>query len=315
MRRTALVALVLVPAVAFGGFRVSSFKKETKLGANFWNAASALDSKPDTCWMVDPESDNVGEWFEVDLPRSEVDKLGLIIGWAKDDKTFKDYPRIKAAKVELFGDDKSEDVKVGEATVTFEDKMGMQFVDLPDTKVGGEITGGKARITVTEVYPGEDYPNLAVSEVLIQLKDSEVPQTAIAFKTAPPETTGHDAMMMTDGNPATFWAGAGDGLSFQIRAEGYGVSAIGLQPGPITQSRPKTVVVTVNDLPTTYTMPDMKPTDKPTVQWITLPSVVGYTGSAWGNIDVKIVDSYAGTKDPNIAIGELKLKYTNYEAL
>ena len=140
MRRLAIVSLVLfVSASALAsGFRASSFKKETRLGANFWNIASALDGKLDTCWMVDPESENVGEWFEVDVPRSEVDKLGLVIGWAKDEATFKDYARIKTVKVEMFGDAKAEDTKVAEATIAFEDKMEMQWVELPDTKVGSD---------------------------------------------------------------------------------------------------------------------------------------------------------------------------------
>lgn len=316
MRRLVFAALLLPAVAAASGFRASSFKKETRLGANYWNAAAALDSQPETCWMVDPESENVGEWFEVDVPRSEIDKLGLITGWAKDEATFKDYPRVKAAKVEIFGDGKTEDAKVAEAMVSFEDKLGMQFVDLPDTKVGSDMYGGKLRFTVTEVYPGEDYPNLAVSEVLVQLKDLDVPSTAIAFKVPPPETDGHDAMMMTDKAPGTFWAGAGEGITFGVRAEGYGVSSLGLTQAPITQARPKTIEVTVSDVPATFTLPDYaKPTDKPIVTWVPLPSRVGYTGSAWGTITIKIIDTYPGTKDQNVAIGELELKYTNFESL
>ena len=103
MRRSALaVTLLLLPAVALAGFRASTFKKETKLGADTWNAASALDGKLESCWMVDPESENVGEWFEVDVPKSTVDKLGLVIGWQRDDKTFKDYGRVKTVRVSIF---------------------------------------------------------------------------------------------------------------------------------------------------------------------------------------------------------------------
>lgn len=316
MRRLAFVSLVLLPAVALAsGFRASSFKKETRLGANYWNIASALDGKMDTCWMVDPESENVGEWFEVDVPRSEVDKLGLVIGWAKDEATFKDYARIKAVKVEMFGDAKAEDVKVGEATIAFEDKMGMQWIELPDTKVGGEITGGKVRVTVTEVYGGEDYPNLAVSELIVGLKEMDVPSTAIPFRTEPPSVAGHAAAMMTDNNPATFWSGTGDGLEFDIRPEGYGVSSLGIVPGPAGSARPKTVEITVSDITVSVTLPEPKAGEKPVPTWVNLPSVVGYTGSAWGTIHIKLIDSYPGPKDPNVAIGELKLRYTAYEAL
>lgn len=316
MRRSLVFAALLIPAVASAGFRVSSFKKETKLGANTWNAASALDSHVESCWMVDPESENVGEWFELDLPRSEVDKLGLIVGWGKDESTFKDYARVKSAKVEIFGDTKADDVKVGEATVTFEDKPGMQIVELPDTKVGGEITGGKLKITVTEVYPGEDYPNLAVSEILAVLKETDVPAGVTVIKTPPAEAPGHDAMMLLDGSPTTFWsAPAGESLEMELRAEGYGLSSVGILPAPLASTRPKTVEVTVNDYAVTVSLPEPKAGEKLAPVWVNLPSVVGYTGSAWGNLHVKVIDTWAPAKDPNVAIAEIKLRYTNYEAL
>jgi hypothetical protein len=314
MRRTLLVAsaLVLVPAVALAGFRVSSFKKETKLGANYWNAAAALDSKLESCWMVDPESANVGEWFEIDLPKGTVDKLSLVIGWQRDESTFKDYPRIKTVKVEIFGSESDESAKVGEQLLTFEDKMDWQTMDLPDTPIGGEISGGRVRITVVDVYPGEDYPNLAVSEVLVRMKDQDVSKEAVRMVTPPAASaTGHDAPLMLDGDAKTYWAsGAAGEASFQIKAEGFGVSSIGIQPGPLTSARPKTIEIQTNDNTVTYTM-----ADKPELQWFELPSLVGYTGSSWGPVTVTVKDTYPGKTDQNASITDVKLRYTNYEAI
>ena len=78
MRRF-LAMVLLVPALAYAGYEASSFKKEDKLGKNYWNAPSALDSKTETCWQVDPEQDNAGQWISVDVPSgTDVDKLGMI---------------------------------------------------------------------------------------------------------------------------------------------------------------------------------------------------------------------------------------------
>ena len=60
------------------------------MGANFYNAQAALDGKPDTCWMLPGESENVGEHIIIDIPRIEVDKIGLVVGFAKAEGTFLD---------------------------------------------------------------------------------------------------------------------------------------------------------------------------------------------------------------------------------
>jgi len=306
-----VLAAVAVPVAAFAGFRASSFKKETHLGANYWNAAAALDNKLDTCWMVDPESENKGEWFEVDIPKSTVDKLALVVGWDKDADTFHDYPRIKSVRVEVFGTPADETAKVGEANLTFEDKEGWQTVDMPDFDVGSDITGGKVRFTVTDFYPGEDYPNLGVSEVLVKLKESDVDKGNIKFTTPPPAATGHDSAMMTDGNAKTWWASAAPGeQTFDVKAGGFGISSVGIVAGPLTSARPKTVDMTVNDQTVTCNL-----ADKPEVQWCELPALTGYTGSSWGAITVDVKDTYPGKTDQNVGITELQLRSTNYEAL
>jgi hypothetical protein len=307
-----LVALLLVPAVAYGGFRASSFKKETRLGANYWNAASALDGNVQTCWQVDPEAENAGQWFEIDLPKSEVDKLGMITGWEKDEESRKDFPRVKSVRIELFGSAENEEARVLEHNLTFEDKAGWQVLDLPDTPVGGELHGGRARITITDVYAGDDYPNLAVSEIVVHLKEKDVAKEAVKLKTAPTSAaSGHDGEKLVDGDPRTYWAADGQGEQvFEVRAEGFGVSAIGIVSGNTGFGRPKTIEVTSNDITVKHTL-----ADKGDVQWLTLPGVVGYTGSAWGGVAVKVIDSYPGKSGPGPAISDVKLRFTNFEGI
>ena len=56
MHRALATLLALgVATPAFAGFEASSFKSESKLGKNYWNAGAALDMRSETCWQVDPE--------------------------------------------------------------------------------------------------------------------------------------------------------------------------------------------------------------------------------------------------------------------
>jgi hypothetical protein len=312
MWRYALLALV-VPSVALGGFRSSSFKKETRLGADYWNVASALDGNLETCWMIDPEAESVGQWVEIDLPKSEVDKLAVVTGWSKDDSVFSDYGHLKSVRVELFTKADAQDMegtRVLEHTLTFEDKAGWQVVDMPDTAVGSEFFGGRMRMTVTEVYEGQDYPYLAVSEVLVHLKEMDA---KAAFRNEPTNSSDdHPADMMVDGNAKTYWMSSDDGAgtTFQVGADGFGLARLGIVPGPTSHARPKTVKIIAADVERTVTLADSTET-----QWIQLPSVIGYTGSAWGIVDVTVVDTYPGKSSSQLAIGDLELKATNYEGL
>ena len=313
MKLHRLVGLfVVMPSVAFAGFQVSSFKKEHKLGENYWNVASALDGKAETCWMVDPEGENIGQWLEVDLPKGEVDNLRMNIGWDKDEKSFTNYARVKAARVEVFTQANSTDTtgtKVLEHTVNFEDKSGWQVIDLPNTKVGSEFFGGRMRLTITEIYEGRDYPYLAMSDVLVGM--AEMDAKNISFREEPTGAAeGHDSAMMMDGNAKTFWASeaSGDGQRFRVQAEGFGVSSIGLTAGPDTHARAKTVEVVAADIVKQVTLEN-----NDQVQWVELPAPIGYTGSAWGAVEVTVVDTYAGKSSPSLGIAEVVLKATNYE--
>ena len=49
------------------------------------------------------------------------------------------------------------------------------------------------------------------------------------------------------------------------------------------------------------------------MQFFTLPAVVGYTGSAWGEVVVKVLESYPGSSSDSVGIADIKLKATNYD--
>lgn len=309
MRHAPLVLLLsLMPAVAFGGFRASSFKKESRLGESTFSASAALDGNAETCWQVDPENENVGSWFEVDLPKGSIDKVQLMVGWEASEEHFQDYARIKTLKLELF-DEAQDDKIVLEHSLTFADQRGYQTLDVPDAAVGNEIFGGRLRLTVVETFPGKDYPNLAVSELLVRMLEYDAP---VALKVAPPsEAPGHGGDLLIDDNLKTFWA-SGEvptGSTFTVEADGFGVSTIGVAQGPKTHARPKTIAIEANDQTRTFVMED-----KPGLQWFEVPAIIGYTGSGWGAVKLMVVDTYEGAA-PNVGIAEVKLKATNYGGL
>ncbi|MCB9672919.1 MAG: hypothetical protein H6734_25840 [Alphaproteobacteria bacterium] len=299
---TAAAASLLCTS-ALAGYGSSSEKKDSRFGEGAFAISAALDSNLETAWQCNPEQDNVGQWLQIDIPTAGVDKIALVTGWAKSEDTFKDYARVKSATVEVFskGIGGGEE-KIGEQKVSFKDEMGWQIVDLNDMKISGEL-GGSVKLTVNEVYPGVDYPNLAIGEMRVHLV--EFPAETLMLAEDPPAADDkHEAPNMLDGKATTFFFAQGNSLTMTAKAGGYGLSSVGIQAGPPTHARPKTVVLKANDAEIKHVIPE----NAKGMQWLLLPTIVGYTGSAWGGVEIQIVDSWPGTKAENpLAIAELKV--------
>src|SRR5690606_2151585 len=115
--------------------------------------------------------------------------------------------------------------------------------------------------------------------------------------------------MLVDGQPRTFWAADGAHEAIMaFKAPGYGLASIGIQPGPKPYARPKTIEITANDMTTTITLED-----KAELQWHLLPVIVGYTGGAWGDVQVKVIDVYPGDVGKGVAISEVKINAATIE--
>ncbi len=297
--------LFCLPAVAYAGATASAFKPEHRKGANYYNAQSAVDSNEETCWMVPGESPNRGEWIMLDIPKATVDKIGMNVGWTMSDETFSDYARVKSIKAEAFSlNDRQELSPTGSAVASYEDSADWQVVDVDDLSVGEDLFGGKLKISISDIYDGQDYPNLAVSELLVYLTEFDTQVSVIASSDA---EGSHTVELMQDENKKTYWATPADGASFTVEASGFGVSSIGILPGPSSLSRPKTLEISANNRTRKQVLED-----KTEVQWVMVPSITGYTGGAFGEIEVKIVDSYPGDSTA-VGITEMTAKATNYE--
>lgn len=301
---TLLTAVMLAaPTASFAGFEVSSFKKESRsTGQTRFGAASALDGDPATAWMIDPESKSVGSWIEVEVPAGKVDKVHFVVGWAESDDLWADYARVKTARIEVT--DLDSDKLVSEKEVSFDDKQQVQMIDLDDVKVGGEFSGGKVRLTVIEVYPGKDYEHLAMSEMLVYMNEFDVAR--VTMEEAPASAEGHDGEAMLDGSSKTYWAseGPGAGASFTVDPGNYSVSSLRLVTGPRGFSKPKTIEVEQGGVTKTYEV-----NEKGSEQWFMLPAIVGYTGSGFGSVTVRVIDTWPGDK-PSVAITDVKFKAT-----
>lgn len=312
MRIPAIIAISLlstsVSTSAFAGAKASSFRKENRQGANFWNAQNTIDGKLETAWMVPGESDNKGETITIDVPKLAVDKIGMVVGFAKSEETFSDYARIKKIKVEASYWDGPDLKPIADSReVEFEDTAEMQVIDIEDLVANEEAMGGKVTLTVLEVYPGTDYPNFAMSELLIYLAEFDVAAKISA-------TSGDDPLVgleMVDDNTRTSWKAPAEGATFTFGAGGFSLSQLSLQSSDKTYARPKKVEITASGRSHTHEL-----SDSTSAQWIPVPAITGYTGSAWGDIELKVLEVYPGSRHADtVAISELKVKATNSDGL
>jgi hypothetical protein len=304
-----LVVAALVPGLAFAGFNVSSFKRTSKSsGSSPYEAAAALDGNPATAWVIDPEQPNAGQWIEIDVPKGKVDKISVVVGWNSAGDAWDDHARVKKARVEVVSMAGGERKVVLEQDLTFTDTKDRQVVDLPDPEVGDELEGGKVKLTILEVFPGTDYDHLAVSEVLVHLGEFDAKLKKLESSST--ETPDHAGAGLVDDNVKTFWTPTAEDKApgFTVSAGKYSVSSIGLLAGPKTHARPKRIELAQGD-----TRRALDVADVTTVQWFELPALFGYTGSNFGPITVRVVETYPGSTTQQVAIADVKLRATALE--
>lgn len=304
------LALGLVAAPAHAGFKVSSYKVDSRsTGASAHDAAAALDGNAATAWQINPEEQNPGSWIEVDVPQGTVDKVSVVVGW-NDTKlgTWEDYARLKEVRVEIYdgaADDPSKPVH--ESVHTLEDVVMRQMIDLPDTKVGDPegIAGGKVRLVVQSVYEGKDFAHLAVGEYLVHMGEFEAAIRDLEAADGIEAAEGHPAEHMVDDSTRTYWVAPSlEDATFSMSGGRYSVSSIGLTAGPSSMGRPSTIEVSQGNVTRTYEMPNDSKT-----HWFELPALVGYTGSGFGSVTVTIKDVHGDEKKPP-ALADVKFRAT-----
>jgi len=303
------VAVVAASAsVAHAGAVVSAHQKETRKGANYWAGNAALDGKDETCWRLPGTSENVGEYIIIDIPRVNIDKVGMKVGWHRDEDSFKDFARVKKVSIEAsYYNELNELVPAPNMVeLEFADEMGWQFIDIEDIIVEDGINGGKVKITIKEVYPGKDFPQLAVSEMVVHLGEFEAVAQISGLSTEDEGTVES----MLDENKRTSWVAPADNASFTVRGGGVMLSSLDITSGPSTHARPKTLKLTVKNRTEMVELPN---TEGP--HHVVLPATVGHTGT-WDPVKVEITEVHPGrTHADKVAISEVKGNATALDGL
>ena len=301
--------LTTLSQLALAGASASSFKKTSRKSPNFYNASSALDGKAETAWMLPGDSENKGEWIQIDGPNSgsTLDKISIINGFGKDEATFKDYARAKTLRIDVWQYDSNMKLKetTKTAEVQLEDKLERQVVDIPDLQIDSS-GGGKYKITVTDVYPGKDYDNLAISEILLLLAEFDITTTMVEIEGG---AEGSDELNLFDEKTKSLWLTEdATGSTAKITVEGGGgfsASSVGITAGPKSYARPKKIKISSGGQSLIHELPNT-----PKTNWLLVPTITGYTGSAWDPIVIEILEVYPGKK-PNVALGEIQLRATS----
>lgn len=300
-----IILLAMASQIAMAGAEVSSFKKDSRRGSNYWNAGSAIDGNPETAWMVTGESDNTGEWIQIDGPSgtTSLTAISMIIGYAVSEDKFFDYSRVKEIRIDVMEYDMSLDLKptAKSKTVQFEDKMEKQTIQMEELKIESD-NGGKFKITVTEFYPGKDYTALGVSEVLLHLQEFDSQAKIIGVTNG---AEGSEELNLVDKSTKSLWIA---NTNATITLEGT-MSSIGISTSSAsTYARPKKIKVSTGGRKLIH---ELQNTSKE--QWVLVPTVTGYTGSNWDDVTIEVLEVYPGKKE-QIAISEIKSKVTSFSA-
>lgn len=303
-----LTALALVPTLAFAGASVSAMKKPSRgEGANQFGGPAAIDGKMETAWMVPGDSPNLGESIKLEIPSGKLDKISIVNGWARDADTFADHPRIKRMKVEFICcTDSMGDVNTSFTThIDLEDKMEMQTIDIENAAVGNDMFGGWIKLSIVELYEGKDFPNVGISELLIHMEEFDA---AATIEGSSDEDPDHITMDMQDDSAKTYFATPSEGAFVEFGNDaGLGLSSVHIVHGPKTHDRVKKVKMTANNRSVVVDVADAKGG-----QMVMIPSVMGYTGSAWGSVKMEVLEVYEGTSAKGtLAIAEFDVKATN----
>ncbi len=308
----AVFGVLLVPGLALAGATASSELKDSWGESGKQSANAAVDGDLGTGWVEGNEGDGVGEWIELDLPRGTLVSFTVNHGMGPDDAQFQRYARPQQVDIDIFSlDDMQTPQQVKQITHTFPDTYGPQTIEAGDLQVGGELWGGKAKITIRSIYPGTDFDTLvAISEIRATFKELEednLPRTQIIEISSNPGEQGK----LVDESSRSAWVAEGGAEEWiTIEAVDWSISSVGIFPGHAgswsTYARPKTVEVRVNMDTFTVTLEDKKE-----MQWFELPISGGYNGSCYGEVRLQVVDTYPGSNS-QVAITELDLRAINY---
>lgn len=127
-----------------------------------YDADMLCDERFDTCWAVDPRSTN--KWIELTVigrgPKdtgSWLRGVTVVNGYTKTEQLWTKNSRAREVRLTADG------TTMG--TTILKDQPGVQEILFEAVKVG---PGSKVRLEVLSSYPGTAYPDICVSEVVLE---------------------------------------------------------------------------------------------------------------------------------------------------
>lgn len=157
-----LLALVMSRALATGeeerpgGVTVLPVESVTASSEleDAYAAEMVTDGDPTTAWQEGTEGDGTGAWIELTLPGPAA--ITRLLVWNGYQKGSHFAENGRARRLAIDAGDRS-------FVVDLLDIEGPQAVDLPTP-----VRAQRLRLTVEAIYPGDRYPDLAVSEIVVE---------------------------------------------------------------------------------------------------------------------------------------------------
>jgi len=157
-----------------------NYIKEIKSSSNLspeHSDKNMFDFDFNTTWVSRGKNNGIGEKIEIKLNKSPLSLIGLINGNMKDSNSYYDYSRVKKVRIDL------ECVDYRDSTKTIKETNEIQLDDIKYSKInndnfvkmvsiirdyGDGLTQiKKITITILDVYKGNKYPNICITEILL----------------------------------------------------------------------------------------------------------------------------------------------------
>ena len=144
------------PYRAPSNLEASSVLVEKNRPSDAYALKNMLDGNPKTAWFEGNEGDGIGEWVKMTFSEpKKLTKVGILGGYPKTDKLYKQNNRIKKAMLVLSNGDTQ--------VIDLKDEQKMQYFD-----VKGDTKTNFLKIVINEVYKGTVYRDTCIAELDVQ---------------------------------------------------------------------------------------------------------------------------------------------------
>lgn len=156
-----------------------SYAISSSLGTSY-KSANICDGKTETAWVEGAKGNGVGEWIKIQLDAEKrspsstpfsVFEVGIIPGYSKSEKTWRENNRIKTLTMIVFSPPPSypKEYEYMVFRLKLQDKNKLQYFELPDRKKAINLNPMTKTVwlRIEDVYKGTKYDDTCISEVIL----------------------------------------------------------------------------------------------------------------------------------------------------